>query len=225
MHRLDLFGKNESTVSSINEAHPGRDARPGGGARLGAATVAWRRDAARGGGGDPAAGSGTWQGGGGSGGAPPGSGIPAAGSDSRMARVVMAGVAGDGRTARAEGQRMCDGRTLASRSMRAAPCSRPTRQWLAPAMLVVGLWMTAGGGCCQMDGCVVGDPTGTPACMAAAGSLRVACVAALQVLAGGDAAGSGVELGFSRTALPSRPVMTRGRHVGAFSSPWSSSPS
>lgn len=25
MHRLDLFGKNESTVSSINEAHPGRD--------------------------------------------------------------------------------------------------------------------------------------------------------------------------------------------------------
>ncbi|EAZ45599.1 hypothetical protein OsJ_30265 [Oryza sativa Japonica Group] len=86
-------------------------------------------------------------------------------------------------------------------------------------------WMTAGGGCCQMDGCVVGDPTGTPACMAAAGSLRVACVAALQVLAGGDAAGSGVELGFSRTALPSRPAMTRGRHVGAFSSPWSSSPS
>uniref|UniRef100_A0A0E0QUU8 Uncharacterized protein n=1 Tax=Oryza rufipogon TaxID=4529 RepID=A0A0E0QUU8_ORYRU len=114
------------------------ESRPGGGARLGAATVARRRDAARGGGGDPAAGSGTWQGGGGSGGAPPGSGVPAARSDSRMARVVMAGVAGDGRTARAEGRRMCDGRTPASRSMRAAPCSRPTRQWLAPAMLAAG---------------------------------------------------------------------------------------
>ncbi|EAY90780.1 hypothetical protein OsI_12383 [Oryza sativa Indica Group] len=109
-----------------------------GGARLGAATVALQRNAAGGGGGGPVARSGTWQGGGGSGGAPLGSSVPAAGSDSRMARVVMAGVAGDGRTARAEGRRMCDGRTPTSRSMRAAPCSGPTWQWLAPAMLAAG---------------------------------------------------------------------------------------
>nr|XP_025880533.1 alanine and glycine-rich protein-like [Oryza sativa Japonica Group] len=119
-------------------AGSGAAARPGGGARLGAATVARRRDAAGGGGGGPMAGSGTWQGGGGSGGAPPGSGVPEVGSDSRMARVVMAGVTDDGKTARAEGRRMRDGRMPASRSMRAAPCSGPTRQWLAPAMLAAG---------------------------------------------------------------------------------------
>nr|XP_015629502.1 glycine-rich cell wall structural protein 2-like [Oryza sativa Japonica Group] len=116
-------------------AGSGAAARPGGGARQGAATVARRRDAAGGGGGGPAAGSGTWQGGGGT---PPRSGVPAAGSDSRMVRVVMAGVAGDGRTTRAEGRRMRDGRTPASRLIRVAPCSGPTRQWLAPAMLATG---------------------------------------------------------------------------------------
>ncbi|EEC75169.1 hypothetical protein OsI_11392 [Oryza sativa Indica Group] len=104
-------------------AGSGAAAQPGGGARQGAATVARRRDAA---------------GGGGSGGALPGSGVLAAGSDSRMARVVMAGVAGNGRTTRAEGRRMRDGRTPASRSIRVAPCSGPTRQWLAPVMLAAG---------------------------------------------------------------------------------------